>query len=394
MSDCFLFIRNGKSVKQNPDANGIPITRIETIADKSIDINRLGYANIDINNIGSLENYLLKEGDILMSHINSPKHLGKTAIYQNQPVHLIHGMNLLCLRTKKDICDSNYANYYFQSSLFLQNLAQISNKSVNQASFSVGRLKDLEIPLPPLKNQKQIASILDNAAALRDKTAQLLKEYDLLAQSIFLEMFGDPVKNPKSWKIEKLNNLCGVGSSRRVFVSELVESGIPFYRGKEIGALSTGEVINPDLFITQEHYDSLGEATGVPAIGDLLMPSICPDGRIYRVQDNEPFYFKDGRVLWIKVNQENINSYYLIFFLRELFRTSYSNIASGTTFAELKIVALKKIKTLVPPINLQNQFAEKIALIEQQKALAKQELQESENLFNCLLQKAFKGELV
>lgn len=265
----------------------------------------------------------------------------------------------------------------------------------------ISKFSNKQIPFPKIdiennnnETQQRIASILDDAAALRDKTAQLLKEYDLLAQSIFLEMFGDPVLNPRGWEKKKLNNICGVGSSRRVFVKELVESGIPFYRGKEIGELSTGQTIQTDLFITQEHYSSLAAATGVPRIGDLLMPSICPDGRILRVETEEPFYFKDGRVLWIKTNQSKINSYYLKFFLRELFKANYYNIASGTTFAELKIVALKKIKTLVPPINLQNQFAEKIALIEQQKEFAKQELQESEDLFNCLLQKAFKGDLV
>jgi type I restriction enzyme S subunit len=260
-------------------------------------------------------------------------------------------------------------------------------------AITIKTLKSIEIPLPPLKTQQRIAGILDNAAALRDKTAQLLTEYDLLAQSIFLEMFGDPRLNEKEWKTKPLIKVCGVGSSRRVFVDELVESGIPFYRGKEIGNLSNGIEIDPDLFITQEHYNALVEATGAPQIGDLLLPSICPDGRIFRVPDESPFYFKDGRVLWIKVDQSKVNSYYLIFFLRELFRTSYANIASGTTFAELKIVALKKIKTLLPPIELQNEFADKIALIEQQKALAKQELQESEDLFHCLLQQAFKGEL-
>lgn len=258
----------------------------------------------------------------------------------------------------------------------------------------ISKFSQLKIPLPPLKTQERIAAILDDAAALRDKTAQLLKEYDLLAQSIFLEMFGDPVRNPKGWATKLLDNICGIGSSRRVFVNELVHSGIPFYRGKEIGELSTGKPISPDLFITPEHYRILKEETGVPKLGDLLLPSICPDGRIMRVDNNNPFYFKDGRVLWVKIDETRINGFYLKFMLKELFRTNYLNIASGTTFAELKIVNLKKIKILSPPIQRQNQFAEKITLIERQKELAKQELKESEDLFNCLLQKAFKGELV
>lgn len=267
-------------------------------------------------------------------------------------------------------------------------------KGAGLKHISKGYISKIEIPLPPLSTQKHIAQILDDAAALRDKTRQLIKEYDALAQSIFLEMFGDPVKNSKKLEIKKLGNICGVGSSRRVFVDELVDNGIPFYRGKEIGILSENRKVHSELFISNEHYENLKRETGIPKIGDLLMPSICADGRIFRVSDEKPFYFKDGRVLWVKTNEKEINSYYLKFFLRELFLVNFSKIASGTTFAELKIVELKKVNILMPTINLQNQFAEKITLIEQQKELAKQELKESEDLFNCLLQKAFKGELV
>ena len=333
----------------------------------------------------------LKKGDILVARMPDP--LGRCCIFPLEGYEKFVTAVDVCIIRPNEKVDSSYLSHMINTP-FIRSEIERQSTGTTRKRITRKRLGNLEIPLPPLENQKRIANILDDAAALRDKTQQLLSEYDQLAQSIFLEMFGDPVLNPKEWELKKLNDLCGIGSSRRVFVDELVESGIPFYRGKEIGAMSTGESINADLFITQDHYNNLADATGVPKIGDLLMPSICPDGRILRVSDNEPFYFKDGRVLWIKVNQSKVNSYYLIFFLRELFRTSYHNIASGTTFAELKIVALKKIKTLIPPIELQNQFANKIDLIEQQKELAKKELKESEDLFNCLLQKAFKGELV
>lgn len=251
-----------------------------------------------------------------------------------------------------------------------------------------------KIPLPPLPIQERIASILDDAAALRDKTEQLLTEYDELAQSLFLEMFGDSVINPKGWEEESLDNISNVRSSKRVFVKELVNSGVPFYRGKEIGELSENSKVKTDLFITNQHYHELKIASGIPKVGDLLMPSICPDGRIYRVPNEEPFYFKDGRVLWISINEEKVNSFYLQYFLKQLFIANYLNIASGTTFAELKIFALKKVVALLPPLDLQNQFAEKVQLIERQKEIVRQELKESEDLFQALLQQAFKGELV
>ncbi|MFD2907517.1 restriction endonuclease subunit S [Flavobacterium ardleyense] len=284
-----------------------------------------------------------------------------------------------------------YVYHYLEGNIYI---LEEGFKGAGLKHISKGYISNIQIPLPPLKTQKRIAQILDDAAALRNKTEQLLKEYDALAQSIFLDMFGDPVKNQKGWKSKKLGDICDIGSSRRVFVDELVEEGVPFYRGKEVGELSTNKSIKSELFISNEHYENLKKETGVPKIGDLLMPSICPDGRILRVHNNNPFYFKDGRVLWIKIDSLKINSFYLKTFLKELFYTNYSKIASGTTFAELKIVALKKIKFLEPPLSLQNEYAEKITLIEKQKELAKQELQESQDLFNCLLQKAFKGELV
>lgn len=257
----------------------------------------------------------------------------------------------------------------------------------------ISKYSQIQIPLPPLTTQQKIAVILDKADELRQYNKQLIKKYDALTQSLFLEMFGDPVKNEKRWEMKYLGDLCDVGSSRRVFVDELVESGIPFYRGTEIGQMSINDNIIPSLFITEEHYEKLKKETGVPKIGDLLMPSICPDGRIFEVTNGKPFYFKDGRVLWIKVNDEIINSVYLKKHLKAIFAIDYGKIASGTTFAELKIFALKKINLHYPPLKLQNQFAERVQLIESQKQQAQEALAKSEKLFQSLLQRAFKGEL-
>lgn len=394
ISDAFLFIRNGKSVKQNNELSGIPITRIETIADKSIDINKLGYANIEIDDLGGFENYLLEEGDILMSHINSPKHLGKTAVYENVPDKLIHGMNLLCLRTNKTICDFKYANYFFQSNLFLQNLAKISNKSVNQASFSVGRLKDLKIPLPPLKTQQRIAKILDDAAALRDKTKELLTEYDLLAQALFLEMFGDPVINPKGWVVKKLDKLTNlITDGKHGNCSDEENSGYFFISAKDVRNNKINYTNTRQ--IPKIEFEEVDRRTNLQA-GDLVMINTgATIGRMAIVQDipeTRMTTFQKS-VAVIKTKKEILMSLFLQYVF-ELRLESFVNKGSGSAIKNLLLSEMRRFKIIVPPIELQNQFADKIALIEQQKALAKQELQESENLFNCLLQKAFKGELV
>ena len=98
-------------------------------------------------------------------------------------------------------------------------------------------LDNFKIPLPSLKSQHLIANILDNAAALRDKTVQLLKEYDLLAQSIFLDMFGDPVVNSKSWKVLKLKELStniGSGNTPKGGSKVYVKKGIAFFRSQNV----------------------------------------------------------------------------------------------------------------------------------------------------------------
>ena len=177
------------------------------------------------------------------------------------------------------------------------------------------------------------------------------------SQSRFIEMFGDCKRNPKNWSVCNLEEIAQVGSSKRVFVEELKKSGIPFFRGTEVGALAEGKKIEPELFITEEHYQQLCLATGKPQIGDLLMPSICPDGRIWIVNLEEPFYFKDGRVLWLHDIKKEFNSVFLLYTLKDRIMTDYDSIASGTTFAELKIFSLKQCKVFNVPIELQNQFA-------------------------------------
>ena len=140
IADAFSIIRNGANIKQGLDDSGYPITRIETISNRTVDRNKMGYAGV--TDISKHSDYVLQNGDILMSHINSETHLGKVALYERQEDEIIiHGMNLLCLRPKKELLDSRYAFYYLSSDAFLRQIPRITKKSVNQASFNVAALK-------------------------------------------------------------------------------------------------------------------------------------------------------------------------------------------------------------------------------------------------------------
>jgi len=258
-----------------------------------------------------------------------------------------------------------------------------------QPQIIVSNLKTLQIPLPDLTTQHAIADKLDQIQSLIEKKKQVIQHTDELAKSVFLEMFGDPVTNEKGWEVKKLGEICDVWSSKRVFVDDLVEYWVPFYRWTEVWRLGANQDIMPTLFITKDHYKRLKEERGVPKVWDLLMPSICPDGRIFRVENNSPFYFKDGRVLRISVNKTNIDSIYLKNILKEIFRSSYWSIASWTTFAELKIFTLKWINIPLPPLSLQEKFADIITDIEAQKAKHQEVLKDLEELYNQQMQESF-----
>jgi len=335
---------------------------------------------------------LLKYGDVLIAASSGSLNIVGKAAMLEEDMNASFGAFCKVLRPNFDLVNPRYFKFYFETTNYKNTIRHLA-EGANINNLKTEHFNNLKIPLPPLAEQQKIAAILDAADQLRQKDQQLIDHYTTLSQSLFLDMFGDPVTNPMGWEHKKLGDICGVGSSKRVFTKDLVKQGIPFYRGTEVGKLGEGIKIKPTLFITQDHYDSLKTQADIPKKGDLLLPSICPDGRIFLVSDLKPFYFKDGRVLWIKVDKSNVESIYLRSFLKQVFYTNYTNIASGTTFAELKIFLLKKIEVLLPPIKLQNQFAQHIEKIEQQKQLAQASLKKSETLFNSLLQRAFKGEL-
>ena len=245
------------------------------------------------------------------------------------------------------------------------------------------------LPLPSLEEQRRIAALLDKVTDLIAKRRQQLDKLDLLVKAQFVKMFGDCKTNPKGWQTFCLDKIAEVGSSKRVFIEELKDKGIPFYRGTEIGALAEGRTITPELFITEEHYEELCNMSGKPKKGDLLMPSICPDGRIWIVDTDDPFYFKDGRVLWVHKISDKFDPIFLLYTLKDRIVTDYSSIASGTTFAELKIFALKKCQIFNVPLELQKKFSALIVDTNKSKLTIQQSLDKLEVPKKALMQQYF-----
>lgn len=166
MGDAILSVRNGRNVKQDKSGIGTPVSRIETIAQEEVNFDRVGYTCDEVD--PDLD--LLKQGDLLFSHINSATHLGKTAVFKGGQT-LFHGINLLRIEPERQAVDPEF--FHQQCRFMRQNgVFELNGQhAVNQSSINQKRLKELPFLIPPLPEQRRIIAKLDRLSA-RTKAAR------------------------------------------------------------------------------------------------------------------------------------------------------------------------------------------------------------------------------
>ena len=288
------------------------------------------------------------------------------------------------LTANRDVLLPRYL-FYFCKKFDFERL----NKTVTIPSLTKSDLLKIEIDLPDLEKQQEVVDYFVKIEQIITLRKQELESLDNLIKARFVEMFGDVKTGVYKFKTCKLGEVAVVGSSHRVFTTEFVENGVPFYRGTEIGELANGIKPENPYRITKEHYDRLASDETKPQIGDLLMPSICNKGQVWMVDTDEPFYYKDGRVLCVSPNRKLFNCKYLEQFMREKTLVEYPKLGSGSTFAEFKIFLLKDIDVLIPPMELQNHFAAFVEQTDKSKVAVQKALEKAQLLFDSLMQKYF-----
>lgn len=233
IGDALTLIQNGVNCKQDKSGVGEKITRIETIADSSINYEKTGFAELDEQQKLKAR---LEVGDILFSHINSPIHVGKTAIYDGKEP-LFHGINLLRLRTI-DAVDSSYFNMFLVSLFQRGYWKRTAKQSVNQASVNQTDIKSVPFSYPPLAEQQRIVTKLDAAFAEIEKLvaaqSSKRKETDTLIASALEKML---TQHGKAENPVELQSLCE--SNRGITygvikLGEEVENGIPCLRTSNV----------------------------------------------------------------------------------------------------------------------------------------------------------------
>lgn len=245
--------------------------------------------------------------------------------------------------------------------------SKLRGSTARRRSLPTSTLLAFNVPLPSISEQLNVLAIVHKLKSVIDTRKEEINVLDKLVKARFVEMFRDPGLPNRNYPIIQLEDIADVKSSHRIFTSDFVEEGIPFYRGKEIGELARGEVPKEVYYISTEKYKEISNDDSKPLIGDLLMPSICDKGQVWMVNTESPFYYKDGRVLCISPDRNRINPQYFQHYIKMRTISEYPKLGSGSTFAEFKIFQLKRLMISLPPLDRQNQFAEIVTRINKSK---------------------------
>ena len=159
------------------------------------------------------------------------------------------------------------------------------------------------------------------------------------------------------WKKCKLGDICNITSSKRIFLKEYCDWGIPFYRGKEIIEKNKGNKISTELFISESRYKEISEKFDVPQLGDILLTSVGTLG-VPWIIDEEKIYFKDGNLTWLRCDHAKLDNHYLYFWFSSPFaKNQIDAMCIGSTQKALTINTLNKFQLFLPPLPLQKKIA-------------------------------------
>ena len=368
-------VRDGTHDSPKYIDTGYPLITSKNLVNGSIDFSNVNYiAEADYLQINKRSK--VDQGDILYSMIGS---IGNFATVDVEPNFAIKNVALFKFNNSKVY--NKYFIHFIKSEAFL-NQINSQSKGGTQKFVTLKILRNIQIPLPPLPTQQKIASILDAADTLRQKDKALLAKYDELTQSLFLDMFGDPVSNNLNFPFPKIKDFTTVSQGMQIAIKERhKKNGVNRYKYLTVAYLNGRK---------EEEYIESPRLSVVCNKEEILMIRTGNTGQVVTNVEGV-FHNNFFKIDW---NRDKLNKIYLVYFLSNpVIRRNLLKRASTTTIPDLSHGQFYDLNIIVPLLSLQIQFAERVTIIEQQKALAQASLEKSEELFNSLLQKAFKGEL-
>ena len=276
---------------------------------------------------------------------------------------------------------------YFYS--FLKSLKDEVNRigrGVAQNNINLSILKSFFIPLPPLETQKQIAAQLDKCTAVIAKHKQMLEKYDTLIKSRFIEMFGNEIVENGKYKVERLEELCKIITDGTHQPPKFTTTGIPFlFVSNIVGNKITYET---EKFISEETYTELYKRTPIE-IGDLLLSTVGSYGHPAIVENDKKFLFQ-RHIAYLKPKTDLLNSVYFHgALLSPAIQKQIKERVKGIAQKTLNLSEIRKIIIPIPPLALQQQFAQFVQQIDKSKFAVQKSLEKTETLYKSLMQRYF-----
>lgn len=342
---------------------------------------------------------LAKENDVVMACAGQGKTRGQTSYLKND---MYINQSVIALRVFEDKLNSKYLLHYL--SLKYDELRYLSDASSTRGSITTDMLRKMKITIPDLPTQKRIADILSSYDDLIENNNRRIELLEKSAQDLYKEWFvrfrfpnheNTKFVNglPEGWKVEKLGKLCEITSSKRVYLSDYVEKGIPFYRSKEIIQLSNGQSVSNELFISNNDYQNFKNKFGAPCKNDILITSVGTIGSSY-ISDGHEFYFKDGNLTWLKTSPNKFLSIFIYSWLNSLQGKQSLNLYTiGTSQSALTIENLRKIKIIVPSNSILESYSDKVGYINNFKCNLFKQNQNLKKQRDLLLPRLMSGKL-
>ena len=333
----------------------------------------------------SRANQNVKKGDIILARMQGTV---KVKIINSFDENIIVSTGFMVLRCNADV-NNRYVFHYLKSDIFQSNKDKLCS-GATQKAINNNKFAEIQIPLPPLPTQQKIAKILDKADELRQYNQQLIAKYDALTQSLFLDMFGDPVRNEKGFPLKQLKDIGSSRLGKMLDGKKIIGNNLkPYLRNSNVQwfRFQLNDLLQMDFDENDKVEFSLKN-------GDILM---CEGGEIGRCaiwkEEMEDCYFQKA-IHRIRLHPLDMLPEYFVYMFKKLSENGGLNqYKSAATISHLTGEKLKKMRIPLPPIALQTQFADRIQIIETQKQQAQEALAKSESLFQGLLQQAFRGDL-
>lgn len=365
--------------------NHIPVLRANNISN-----GKLNYKDLVFVNKEKIKpTQMIKKGDIIIATSSGSLSVVGKAAQACEDLNMSFGAFCKLMRSS-DKVDPKYVGYYFQSPKYRQTISSLAN-GANINNIKNEHIDELIIPLPPLETQKKIVEVLDKAQGLIDARKEQIRLMDELIQSIFYEMFGDPVTNPKGWEVNTVENVC----------SNIMGGGTPSKSNPDyyVGEIPWVTPKDMKLDFISDSIDHINEDairnSSAKLIPEQSVLMVIRSGILKRklpVAINRRCVAINQDMKAFLINKNSTNNEFFMYFWKSCEKYILSKVRAVTA-DNIEFKQIKDMPYILPPIEFQNEFSKKVLLVQENKEILEAILNELEKNLSSLMQTAFSGDL-